>query len=80
MARVCWQREPGEAPRVHGELPDHFQAFLGGGLGAEVVPGLRAQGELAYRPAAPIRLASRVAHVRIVAGERHLRMEQDWAL
>jgi hypothetical protein len=29
---------------------------------------------------APIRLARRVAHVRIVAGQRHLRMKQDWAL
>jgi len=80
MAGVGWQGKPSEAPRPQGELPDHFQALLGRGLGADVVPGLGAQGELVDRPVAPIRFARRVTHVRIVAGQRHLRMEQGWAL
>jgi hypothetical protein len=75
MACVGWQGEPSQAPRFQGELPNHFQAFLGRSLGADVVPGLGAQGELADRPVAPIRLARRVTHVRIVSGQRHLRMD-----
>ena len=78
MTCVGWQGNPGEVPRLQGELPDHFQALLGRGLGAQVIPGLGAQGEFADRPVAPIRLVRPATHVRIVAGQRHLRMDQGW--